>query len=138
MDELKVLIEALAEMPTLAIWVVAMYFFFKIVVIGSVYGVIRYVTMQIHDWAVKKKEPDLIVKQNNMVLDGKFITSLRDDPSEFERLMKRLPARDLSYIFESDINMVHVALDEYFIRNPKIGKEHRFVSSEEATANAKQ
>ncbi len=132
MDDLKILIEALAKMPTLAIWVVAMYFAFKIAVIGSVYGVIRYVAMQVHDWAVKKKEPDVKIQQHNIVLEGKLITSLREDPEELHRLFRRLPARDLDYIFNTDIKMVHKALDEYFTRNPKIGKDHRFIFPEES------
>jgi len=60
MDDLKILIDTLANMPSLAIWVVVMYFFFKIAVVGSIFGVIRVAIMKLHDWAKTKKESKLV------------------------------------------------------------------------------
>lgn len=37
MEELKILVESIAGLPDLAIWVVGMYFTFKMVIIGSIY-----------------------------------------------------------------------------------------------------
>jgi len=42
MEELKLLVESIANLPDLAIWVVAMYFFFKLAIVGSIFGIIRF------------------------------------------------------------------------------------------------
>ena len=60
MEELKLLVESIAGLPDLAIWVVAMYFVFKLVIVGSIYGVIRFVTFKVWDWAKTRKESKLV------------------------------------------------------------------------------
>ena len=119
MEELKLLIEAVAELPELAIWVVAMYFFFKLAIVGSIYGVIRFFVSKGHDVLqrrydviMKDKEPNVIVRQKNLMLNEKLITSVREDSEEFERLLDRMIQPHLSYIFPQDISKVHKALDE--------------------------
>lgn len=42
MEELKSLIEMVKDAPNLVVGLVAIYFFFKIVVVGSIYGTLRY------------------------------------------------------------------------------------------------
>jgi hypothetical protein len=108
MEELKVLIEAIAGLPDLAIWVIAMYFFFKIAVVGSVYGVIRFVTQKIHDVIIKKKEADIVEHKVELVLNGKVITSNSDSkvrPEDIEKLLDAVKrnGRDMTYIFREDI-----------------------------------
>ena len=120
MEELKLLIEAVAELPELAIWVVAMYFFFKLAIVGSVYGVIRFLVLKTHDVlqrrydaVIKSKEPNVVVKQHNLMLHDRLITSIRDDnDGEFSRLLDRMTRPELSYIFSPDIARVHKALDK--------------------------
>jgi len=55
-DELKLLIEAIAGLPHLAIWVVVMLFAYKVVFIGSVYGIVRYAIGKLHECVVKPKQ----------------------------------------------------------------------------------
>lgn len=111
MEEVKILIEAIAGLPDLALWVIAMYFFFKLAVVGSIYGVIRFITMKMHDWAITKR---VTVKQETCVinLDNHLITcSLDDNIGEFRRLLERMKFSTGQYIHSSDIARVNRALD---------------------------
>lgn len=62
-EDLKILIEAIAGLPTLAIWVIAMYFFFKIAIIGSIFGVVRLITLKVWDYFKTKKESKEVVRE---------------------------------------------------------------------------
>lgn len=55
MDELKLLISMVADLPTLAVWVLVGYLCYKIAVIGSIYGVIRLLIVKAHDVMVTRK-----------------------------------------------------------------------------------
>lgn len=50
MEELKLLIEMVANLPTLAVWVLVGYLAYKVVVVGSIYGMIRLLIVKVHDW----------------------------------------------------------------------------------------
>ncbi len=56
MDELKLLIEMVANLPSLAVWVLAGYLLYKIAVIGSVYGLIRFAIDRFHNYKTAPKE----------------------------------------------------------------------------------
>lgn len=49
MEELKLLISMVADLPALAVWVLVGYLCYKIAVIGSIYGVIRLLIVKAHD-----------------------------------------------------------------------------------------
>jgi len=55
MEELKLLIEMVSNLPTMAIWVLAGFFAYKTIIIGSVYGVIRLAITKAHDVLVSRK-----------------------------------------------------------------------------------
>lgn len=59
MEELKILVEMVAGLPSLALWVVAFFFIYKVSVIGSIYGVIRFVTQRLYDWSVSGKRKEI-------------------------------------------------------------------------------
>lgn len=61
MDELKLLIEMVANLPTLAVWVLVGYLVYKVAVVGSIYGVIRLLIVKGHDWATKPKTVALTI-----------------------------------------------------------------------------
>lgn len=56
MEELKLLVESIAGLPDLAIWVVAMYFFFKLAIVGSIFGIVRFIAFKIHHYFNNKTE----------------------------------------------------------------------------------
>lgn len=50
MDELKLIVETVAGLPTLTVWVLCGYLIYKLAVIGSIYGVIRYGIEKFVEW----------------------------------------------------------------------------------------
>ena len=42
MEELRMLIGMVEKLPALAVWVIVIFFAYKVVVVGSVYGIIRF------------------------------------------------------------------------------------------------
>ena len=111
MEELKILIDAVSNMPKLAIWVVAMYFLFKISIVGSVYGVIRFVTQKLHDVLVKKKEPNVVQNNVTVTLDDKVVISTSSESNVrdadvldlFDAIIKY---GGHSYVFRQDLKEV--------------------------------
>lgn len=76
MDELKLLIEAVAGLPTLTLWVLVGFLIYKLAMIGSVYGVIRFGIEKFVQWKTTPKH-DLIqsthlVKNMSITSDGTF------------------------------------------------------------------
>jgi hypothetical protein len=55
MEDLKLLIEMVSGLPSLAIWVLAAYLAYKVAVVGSIYGVIRLLIIKGHDLLTKPK-----------------------------------------------------------------------------------
>ena len=55
MEFIEQLIDVLKEAPDLAIWVVAIIFAYKALVVGSIYGVLKYLANKLHDVIVFKK-----------------------------------------------------------------------------------
>lgn len=55
MDELKSLIEAIAGLPQLAVWVVVAFWAYKVIVIGSIFGVVRLGISKAHDLLVRQR-----------------------------------------------------------------------------------
>ena len=70
MEELKILVESIAGLPDLAIWVVGMYFMFKLAVVGSIYATIRFVMQKIHDTIIAKKRHVLTLDSDVITYDG--------------------------------------------------------------------
>jgi hypothetical protein len=67
MEELKLLIGMVADLPTLAVWVLAGYLLYKVAIIGSIYGVIRLAIAKLHDWAIQKQKRG---EEITLTLDG--------------------------------------------------------------------
>jgi hypothetical protein len=70
MEELKLLVDMVASLPQMALWVVVMFFIYKVTVIGSIYGVIRFVTTKLVEWLTTQK---VQYKEVRPVLDGMAI-----------------------------------------------------------------
>lgn len=55
MEELKLLVTMVADLPSMALWVIAFFFAYKTIIIGSIYGVIRLGIVKLHDVLVTRK-----------------------------------------------------------------------------------
>lgn len=62
MEELKILIEMVSDLPQMAIWVLVLFFCYKTVVIGSVFGLVRLFIVKSHSWLITPKTDLKIVK----------------------------------------------------------------------------
>ena len=101
MDELKLLIEMVANLPTLAVWVLVGYLVYKVAVIGSIYGVIRLLIVKVHDW---KTAPQ------TFKIGGKPINS--EVAEELNAQIIRLGQESsYSYYHLSDVTKLKQALD---------------------------
>jgi thiamine transporter ThiT len=57
MEELKLLVEMVSNLPAMALWVIAFFFGYKVLIVGSIYGVIRFCVQKGYDsivaWKIK-------------------------------------------------------------------------------------
>lgn len=55
MEELKQLIELVLKLPNTALWILAGYLAYKLAIVGSIYGTIKFTVEKLHSWATKPK-----------------------------------------------------------------------------------
>ncbi len=55
MEELKELINMVANIPSMALWVIAAFWAYKVIVIGSVYGLIRFGIDKLYSYLTNPK-----------------------------------------------------------------------------------
>lgn len=109
---LQLITDLIKEVPELAIWVLLIIFAYKVVIAGSIYGVIRYCVKMLHSVLTIRKtrveEVDLRVK-----LDGLLITGELDGLLYQIRRLVGVNTRISSrYIHSSDIEWLREAIDE--------------------------
>lgn len=125
MDELKILIEAVAGLPQLALWVVAAFWAYKVCVIGSIYSVVRFVVGMMHDYLIRQKTQVVEVRAT---LDGMTIGASVEalvaqlkrairatEEAEIRRLPPRAPSSSTAtskYIHNNTIEWLRVAIDD--------------------------
>lgn len=56
MEELKLLIGMVTDLPQMALWVLVGYLAYKLAVVGSIYGTIRFAIDKLHSYKIKQKE----------------------------------------------------------------------------------
>ena len=101
MEELKLLISLVNDLPALATWVLVGYLIYKITVIGSIYGVIRLLIVKMHDVLMVRKsmaKPGEIPCINQTVHAALII--------QISRLTEG------SYIHSSDVQNLAKAIDK--------------------------
>ena len=103
MDELKLLIEMVANLPTLAVWVLVGYLVYKVAVIGSIYGVIRLLIVKAHDWLTAPRQ----MRIGTRTLDAKAA-------EELQVQINRLSTHN--YISSSDVQNLKQALDAHLAK----------------------
>ena len=107
MDDLKTLIEAVAHLPQLAIWVVVAFWAYKVVFVGSIYGVARLLIIKGHS-AITDKQVNV-----RPILDGMAITgSLELLILQIKRLSGIHNRNGLSYIHKADVDWLRDAIDD--------------------------
>lgn len=108
MDELKLLIEMVANLPTLAVWVLVGYLAYKVAVVGSIYGVLRLMIVKFHDWLTMPPHP-IKFEAGSKCISEAVATELR---GEIGRLGNG------AYIHSSDVEKLRRAIDS-ILQPPK-------------------
>jgi len=67
MNELKLLIEMVKDLPAMALWVLVGFWAYKVIFIGSCYGVIKLAISKIHDVLIARK---VEYKEIRAMVDG--------------------------------------------------------------------
>lgn len=101
MEELKILVEMVASLPQMAIWVLVAFWCYKVVVIGSIFGIIRLAIIKTHDWLTKPKVVTHKLGEKTAINDGVI--------AELNAQVNRLVST--SYIHMSDVDNLRKAID---------------------------
>lgn len=100
MDELEILVGMVKSLPTLAIWVIIAFYAYKVAIIGSVYGVIRFIVQKAHEaYSLKAARPTILKTGDFEFVNERSVTAMRDLLSEVRCSKKYIS----NYIHESDI-----------------------------------
>ena len=112
MEELTLLIEMVADLPQMALWVLVGFFIYKVVIVGSIFGVLRLAIVKTHSWLTTPKE-DLVITNHITKLDRLTITGeLEPLMNQLERLVGMTTNCDSRYIHGSDIKWLSEAITE--------------------------
>ena len=121
MEELQLLVGMVSELPSMALWVIAFFFVYKVVIVGSIWGVIKLAIVKAHAWATTPKHKleivDIVAKMNEITVDSpyKLITQI-------ERL-KGIKSFSNTYIRADDVKWLEEAIDEKLINDKKEEKK---------------
>ena len=130
MEELKLLVSMVANLPSMALWVIAFFFIYKVSIIGSIYGVIRLAIQRFYDYgisenAITKKE---IIRQEihfEDLING-IVVSGESAKFNFISLLKYFAQNNTlykgSHIHQSHIDWLKEAIDEKISKDIKNGK----------------
>ena len=128
MQELKLLVEMVASLPQLAVWVVIAFYIYKIVIIGSIYGVIRFGVAKLHDWAVTRKTLPPITQQISLedILHGIVITSDETKNlliAQIRRVCGKNTGIESNYIHERSVDWLREAISDKELKDLKAKKD---------------
>lgn len=112
MEELKMLVSMVADLPNAALWVIAAVFVYKVCIVGSIYGVIRLAIVKAHSWATTPKV-NLIKTEMIGTINGMAITGCADD---FVAQLNRLRGKGLrissQYVHSDSVEWLRDAINE--------------------------
>lgn len=105
MDELKELVGLINQLPQLALWVLTGFWAYKVICVGTMFGVIRFITLHLYKWKTQPKQ---------YVIKSSIITEATKDSLEIEisRLGKVTSGTGYNYIHDSDVNWLRTKIDE--------------------------
>lgn len=114
MEELKMLVEMVADLPNAALWVIAALFAYKVCIVGSIYGVIRLAIVKAHDYlTTPKHELRKVTVEMEGTLRGLAITADADALlSQITRLRGKRVQGGSAYIHGCSVEWLRQAIDE--------------------------
>lgn len=111
MDELKLLIDMVAHLPSMALWVLVAFWAYKVVVIGSIYGVVRLFIVKLHSWLTTPKHELRIVDETARV-GSLSIQNCRDELiAQLHRVKGKGLTIESDYIHAASVDWLRRAID---------------------------
>jgi hypothetical protein len=110
MEELKILVELLNTLPTLALWIIAAFFAYKVVCIGSMYGIVKLAINKLHDWLVrppKAERKDISPTLRGITIDNAMEPLI----DQLVRLKGKGVGIDSAYIHGASASWLREAID---------------------------
>lgn len=109
MEELKEILHAIAGLPTITVWILVGYLVYKLAIVGSVYGTIRYGIYQFVQWrTVAVSRP---FRMGSRLIDEAVAESLQ---VQIARLTS-----STGYIHGSDVVRLKQAIDALLAKEEK-------------------
>ena len=119
MDELKELIHLVAGLPNVVLWVLVGFLVYKLAVVGSIYGTIRFVAAQLFAWLSlrKTRTEDVTHTIERLVITG----NLHALVGQLSRIVGKGTRIETAYIHAASIDWLRRAIDamEEQERQPK-------------------
>lgn len=113
MEELKLLIGMVRDLPSMALWVLAGFWAYKVVCIGSIFGIIKLAIERSHNFLVTKKAREIEYKEIRPMIDGLCITGTTDSLlAQLHRLKGKGTQISSDYIHQSSIDWLRMAIDD--------------------------
>jgi hypothetical protein len=98
MDELQIIVNMVKTLPTFALWVLAGLLFYKVTVIGPIFGILRLLINKVFEWQAKPKQRKIY----DRCIDLKTYNAL-------ETQIQRLSTSN--WIHVSDVRKLRIWLD---------------------------
>lgn len=112
MEELKLLVTMVADLPSMALWVIAFFFGYKTIIIGSIYGVIRLGIVKLHDVLIQQRTKGVNLKDS---LTGMVILNemVKDDLIwQINRVRGKGLNIESKYIHERSVDWLREAIND--------------------------
>lgn len=119
MEELKLLVEMVAGLPSMVLWVVAFFFVYKVIVIGSVYGVIRFVTQKLYEWGVSERRKEIRPMLDGICIHG-TVNGVMD---QLNRVAGRGTGIGGKYIHNVSVKWLEEAIDDKIEKDKQAGRK---------------
>lgn len=118
MEELKTLIELVSKLPAMAIWVLVAFWCYKVIVIGSIYGLIRFGIEHLYLWLIK---PKCEMIDFRVVLDGQTVgNALEPLIAQIRRISGYGDGIGKGpYVHTNGVDILREALNDWFDKQEK-------------------
>jgi hypothetical protein len=109
------MVDMVAGLPNVALWVIACVFAYKVAVVGSIYGVIRFTVDRLYKWLVTEKTKparEVEYKEIRPMLDGICVKAAVEILiAQLYRIRNKGLDTNSPYIHTGDIDWLKKAID---------------------------
>ena len=112
MEELQMLVDMVKDLPGMALWLVAFYFFYKVMIVGSVYSVIRLGIAATKETFLKWGTGDRVVKLETNSMGTLFMEEAYIRMPELRDAVNNRKHSAGSYIHDRDMQYIIDAVKE--------------------------